>query len=85
MKAEQIVFPFRIKKKRQTRTTPNLLGLVGRSYLEDRYVEVTVTGVCAHDSGRVMVRRHPGTEFSMPGWLVASIFTQEQKKRKRAA
>ena len=84
MKAEQIVFPFRTKKK-SPQSKLNLIGLVGRSYLEDAYVQVTVIGICAYDSDRVMVRRRPGTVFSMPGWLVASIFAQEEKKRKRAA
>lgn len=82
-KAEQVAFPFWSNKKSRSRSGANLFALIGRSYSESEYVTVTVLGICEHDSRRVLVRRDPGTMFSMPGWLVNLIFSQEEKQSRR--
>jgi hypothetical protein len=83
MKAQQIVLPFLSNNTREARKRTNL-DLVGRTYRDD-YVSVTVIGVCDNDERRVLVRRQPGSTVSMLGWLVRSIFTEEDKNRKCAA
>jgi hypothetical protein len=82
MNALQIVLPFQPNKGRRLRQSN--LDLIGRAYLDD-YVTVTVVGLCADDSKRVLVRRQPGRTSPMLAWLMRSIFEQEDKKKKRAA
>ena len=79
MNAKQIALPFRAKRA-QRRKNPNV-DLIGRSYEED-YATVTVIGLCANDDNRVMVRRDPGGRtWSMPAWLMHTIFLEEKGKR----
>ena len=82
MRGVQIAFPFRVKSQERAQSD---LNLIGRSYAEDDYVTVTVVGVCQNNEGRVMVRRRPGGAYSMPAWLMRSIFAEEDRKQKRAA
>jgi hypothetical protein len=81
MHAEQIAFPFRMKRPSR-QNAPNT-DLIGRSYKDGR-ATMTVTGVCLNDINRVMVERDlDGRSWSMPAWLMRLIFLE--KKRKRAA
>ena len=82
MSANQIVFPFLLKKAEAGRK-PNI-DLIGRWYKEDHAL-ITIIGLCPGDDGRVMVERDiDGHTWSMPAWLMRLVF-MEKKKRKRAA
>ena len=84
MNAVQTVFPFRARKARvQPASNVDLIGL---SYKEGNST-VTVTGICRNDDQRLILRRYPtGATWTMRGWLVRLILTEESKKdRKRAA
>ena len=87
MNAQQIVFPFRAKRAKQSRDSNS--DLIGRSYTENEYTTVTVIGVCPGDATRVMFRRDPGGgTYSMFGWLMRFALMDSNfkaKKRRRAA
>jgi hypothetical protein len=85
MNPQQTVFAFYSPRRGQPRPEFDASTLVGRSYLEDDYVTVTVVSVCQTDHQRVVVRRRPGGSFTMPAWLVRSIFEIEDKAKRRAA
>jgi hypothetical protein len=82
MRGVQLAFPFRGKSQKRAKVG---LDLIGRSYAEDDYVTVTVIGICQNNEGRVLVRRRPGGTFSMPVWLMRSIFREEERKMARVA
>jgi hypothetical protein len=81
MSAQQIALPL-FPGSAPAAKQPNL-NLIGRSYRDD-YVKVTVIGICPDDNQRVLVQRRPGQTISMLGWLMRSIFAEEDRKRKRA-
>lgn len=79
MQAEQIAFPFRMKRPPR-RNAPNT-DLIGRSY-KDGHATMTVTSVCLNDINRVMVERDiDGRRWSMPAWLMRLIFLEKEKAR----
>ena len=82
MRGVQLTFPFRGKSQRRAQVA---FDLIGRSYAEGDYVTVTVIGICQNNEGRVLVSRRPGGTFSMPVWLMRSIFREEERKMARAA
>ena len=81
MHAEQIAFPFRIKKPKRSYSPST--DLIGRSYVEGK-ATITVISVCLNDDKRVIVERDTdGRTWSMPAWLMHLIFLE--KKGRRAA
>ena len=79
MHAQQIAFPFRMKRPLR-RNGPNI-DLIGRSYMEG-HATITVTNVCLDDNNRVMVERDlDGRTWSMPAWLMRLIFFERNRKR----
>ena len=77
MQAQQIAFPFRMKRPSRV-NAPNT-DLIGRSYM-DGQATITVTSVCLNDSNRVMVERDlDGRTWSMPAWLMHLIFLEKKR------
>ncbi|HMG74694.1 MAG TPA: hypothetical protein VK582_14435 [Pyrinomonadaceae bacterium] len=77
MNAEQITFPFRIRKPERN-NSPSA-DLIGRSYV-DGHATITVVGVCLNDDKRVMVERDlDGRAWSMPAWLMRLIFLEKKR------
>lgn len=78
MNARQITLPFRL---RPTEPRNANRDLIGRSYYQDRYITVTVIGICLEDDARVVVRRNiDGKTWTMPGWLMRLILLEESKR-----
>jgi hypothetical protein len=78
MNARQITLPFRLRPAEPRNANRDLIG---RSYFQDRYITVTVIGICFDDDARVMVRRNlDGRTWTMPGWLVRLILLEERKR-----
>ena len=79
MNGTQITLPFR---RRSMELRPNVnRDLLGRSYQQDEYATVTVTGICAENAARVVVERDiDGKSWTMPGWLVRLIFLEERQR-----
>ena len=79
MNGLQISLPFR---RRSTESRPNSnYDLIGRSYQQDKYATVTVTGICAEDAARVIVERDTDEKrWTMPGWLIRLIFLEDRKR-----
>jgi hypothetical protein len=79
MNAEQIAFPFRVKKPRRSYSPST--DLIGRSY-GDGHATITVVSVCLNDDKRVMVERDlDGRTWSMPAWLMRLIFLEQKGRR----
>jgi hypothetical protein len=77
MNAEQIAFPFRIRKPE--RSNSSNADLIGRSYV-DGHATITVVGVSLNDDKRVMVERDlDGRAWSMPAWLMRLIFLEKKR------
>lgn len=79
MRASQIILPFR-----RSHDVPQNANrdLVGRSYRQDKYIRVTVIGVCQDNPARVVLERNSdSSSWTMPGWLVRLILLQEEGKR----
>lgn len=78
MNARQITLPFRL---RPTEPRNANRDLIGRSYYQDRYITVTVIGICPDDAARVVVRRNIDSKsWTMPGWLMRLILLEERKR-----
>lgn len=88
MNAQQIVLPFRAKKRAEVRKDSNA-DLIGRSYKLNEYTTITVIGLCPGDDARVLFRRDPGGRTdSMFGWLMRFAlmdFAYKEKQQRRAA